>query len=258
MSSSAPGHRIEPDSRGGRGVFARATIRVLIIDDDILEDGGMARCLRLAGFDLRCAQTGADGLARAAADPSDAIVVDLHLPDILGITLMSELRRARVHVPVIAITGYYVDSGHEEAASGLGAAGFMRKPVLPDELETALRAAVATFVPDSSALTQVSTASAARRPVHRRQRAAAKDTGLAVLHGRVIHGDTSALEQICALLLPALVRALSARFRTVDLELVHDAVVDAILDYRANPARYDPSRGSHSFVGCCSPPSAIC
>jgi DNA-binding NarL/FixJ family response regulator len=82
-----------------------------------------------------------DGLARAIGSSWDVIALDLHLPDVLGITVLSELRQHDVTAPVIVMTGWYLNTGHDEAAVALGAAGFVRKPIEVEELGGLLRSA---------------------------------------------------------------------------------------------------------------------
>lgn len=61
------------------------------------------------------------------------------------------------------------------------------------------------------------------------------------LHERVVSGDASARDELCALLLPRLRRLVRARFRAVDQDMIEDAVVDALMSYLRCPARYVPA-----------------
>jgi DNA-binding response OmpR family regulator len=124
---------------------------VLIIDDELRADDALTKCLSFDGFTVECARTGAEGLARAAARHPDAIVLDLRLPDILGLSVLSELRRARLGVPVVVLTGAFLDEGHEVAARALGAAAYLHKPIIGDELTLALRSAIIAPPPELAA-----------------------------------------------------------------------------------------------------------
>lgn len=64
------------------------------------------------------------------------------------------------------------------------------------------------------------------------------------IHHRLLNGDPLASVDLCEHFLPRLTRRLGARFRTTDPELVHDAVVTALLDYATHPERFDPTRRS--------------
>ena len=80
---------------------------VLLIEDDDDTRDVTSAFLELAGFRVRCAATGAEGIALAKEDPPEAIVMDLTLPDASG----AEVRRALMAeertraVPVLALTG---------------------------------------------------------------------------------------------------------------------------------------------------------
>ena len=215
--------------------------KVLVIDDEIENGDALARSLVLDGFVVECARTGAEGFARARANRPDAIVLDLHLPDVLGLTVLSDLRRANVDAPVVAVTGWYLDTDHDQAATALGAVAFLYKPIDAQELSVALRLALCD--PRSRAVTRPDPASQATllrpaAPITTHQADA-----LACLHSRLIHGEADAVERIFAILLPDLRRTLTKGFRRVPTDWIHDSVVDALLEYYRNPARFDPARG---------------
>lgn len=62
-------------------------------------------------------------------------------------------------------------------------------------------------------------------------------------HTPVLNAAHDSVDQICASVLPILERAVAARFRHADSDWVHDAAVDALLEYATHPQTYDPSRG---------------
>lgn len=90
------------------------SLSVLIIDDDEVERRMVRRALERGewALDVVEAATGQDGLARAAEDGFDAILLDYQLPDVDGIAVLQTLRQRGVDVPVIALTG----KGTEEVA----------------------------------------------------------------------------------------------------------------------------------------------
>jgi RNA polymerase sigma-70 factor (ECF subfamily) len=62
------------------------------------------------------------------------------------------------------------------------------------------------------------------------------------LHERLLEGDRLASEELSRLLLVSLVEEVHGRLRTTDEQLITDGVVDAVLDYCARPAQFDPAR----------------
>jgi PleD family two-component response regulator len=62
--------------------------RVLIIDDDELTTATFAQMLRLEGHEVRTAQNAKTALDEATDVPPDAIIVDLHMPVMDGLTFI--------------------------------------------------------------------------------------------------------------------------------------------------------------------------
>jgi DNA-binding response OmpR family regulator len=220
------------------------------VDDEIDGDNPLMKSLSLERFAIQCVQTGADALAAVQTASYDAIVLDLHLRDMLGLTVLSAWRRAdaKLPAPIIAITGWYLDDGYEETCAALGAAALLRKPVDSSVLADTLRRVIAAHggerQPWGSNSVRDSRPSASLFRVERvRTCHAHNEKRLRALHERAVCGDDTAVDEIVADLLPVLRQCLRARFPTVAGEMIHDAVVDALMEYRTHPTRYDPARG---------------
>ncbi len=115
-------------------------IRVLVVDDE--EDFATALVERLQrrGFAADAVFAGRAALDRLAATSYDVAVLDLKMPGLDGLATLREIKRTRLDVAVIVLTG------HGTVASGIdgmqiGAADFLQKPVDLDALCTAIRAA---------------------------------------------------------------------------------------------------------------------
>lgn len=65
--------------------------RILWIDDQLEPDDAGVTLLRLEGFDVEVAFTGGEGLAKARASRFDAVLLDLRLPDMYGLSVLSRL-----------------------------------------------------------------------------------------------------------------------------------------------------------------------
>jgi CheY-like chemotaxis protein len=174
----------------------------------------------------------------------DVVVLDLHLPDVLGITVLSELRRRGFRAPILVMTGWYLDGGHHRAASALGAVAFVRKPVAADELGTILRSVVRgdpALTPENSAALLPPRAFVEERG--HAHWAREENAGLRVLYERAAAGEQVALDRLCEQLLPLLERAVGMTNNRLPREWAHDAVQDALMEFRANVQRFDPARG---------------
>ena len=76
---------------------------VLVVEDEENIASFVAMYLKRAGFAVRAAATGADGLEKASADPPSLIILDLMLPDLDGIDVCRRIRQ-RSDVPILMLT----------------------------------------------------------------------------------------------------------------------------------------------------------
>jgi signal transduction histidine kinase/DNA-binding response OmpR family regulator len=104
--------------------------RVLVVDDEEEVQQLLARTLRVNGFRVDTAATGAETLEKAKAEPPDLILLDLWLPDMSGWDVMTRLKQVSgcASIPVVVLTAH---SGPEEVREGerLGVDAFLAKPV---------------------------------------------------------------------------------------------------------------------------------
>jgi len=113
---------------------------VLIVDDTADVRDLYREYLTARGFRVATAPDGDSGIAAARRYRPDVIVMDLAMPWVDGITATRRLKadaRTR-NVPVILLTGHAyraIDQGALEA----GAAVFLTKPCLPEDLEAQIR-----------------------------------------------------------------------------------------------------------------------
>jgi CheY-like chemotaxis protein len=109
------------------------TRRILIIDDeeDIREVAGLS-LETVAGWEVVLANSGAQGLARAAEHQPDAILLDVMMPGMDGPTTFRELRKNPItsHIPVILLTAK-VQSTDQKRFADLGVEAVLFKPFDP-------------------------------------------------------------------------------------------------------------------------------
>jgi two-component system, OmpR family, KDP operon response regulator KdpE len=114
--------------------------RVLVVDDEPQILRALETTLRGAGYEVDTAGTAETALARAAAKPPDAIVLDLVLPDQSGVEVARELR-AWTTVPIVILSAVGEERDKVEALDA-GADDYVTKPFGIDELLARLRAAL--------------------------------------------------------------------------------------------------------------------
>jgi two-component sensor histidine kinase len=123
---------------------ARATIRVLYIDDDMVLARLVARGLGRQGFQVQHAATLEDATALLGERAFDVVALDHYLPGALGLDYLPELSKRSGMPPIVYVTGSS-DLDIAVAALTSGAADFVPKTVGDDFLvlmEAALRQAV--------------------------------------------------------------------------------------------------------------------
>jgi DNA-binding response OmpR family regulator len=120
-------------------------MRILLVEDNPKLGPMLARGLRDEGHVVELAARGDDALARLLCVPGetdfDAIVLDLMLPDVDGLTILDRVRRSGRSTPVLVLTA---KGEVEDRVTGLdrGADDYLVKPFQFDELLARLRALV--------------------------------------------------------------------------------------------------------------------
>jgi two-component system, OmpR family, KDP operon response regulator KdpE len=114
--------------------------KVLVIDDEPQILRTLRIDLSVRGYEVTTAATGAAALRAAAEQKPDVIVLDLGLPDMSGIDVLTGLRNWS-KTPVIVLSAR-TDSGDKVEALDSGADDYVTKPFGMDELLARLRAAV--------------------------------------------------------------------------------------------------------------------
>jgi DNA-binding NtrC family response regulator len=114
--------------------------RILIVDDTPTNVRLLADLLAVNGFAVLTADSGREGLARAAADCPDLILLDIMMPDLDGFTVCERLKAnpALQDVPVIFLTALY-ETLDKVRAFSLGAVDYLTKPFEPRELLARVR-----------------------------------------------------------------------------------------------------------------------
>ena len=108
---------------------------VLIADDNRLLLSTLAMLLRMRGYDVMEADSGARALNLAGCRRPDAAVIDLHMPMVSGTDVARHMRS--MNVPFIFISAYD-ESDVKAAARTCGATEYLIKPASSDELGAAV------------------------------------------------------------------------------------------------------------------------
>src|ERR687898_2337956 len=113
-------------------------MRILIVDDEPALSDHLARALGGAGYAVDVAADGEQADFAVRTEPYDAVLLDLGLPKIDGLTLLRGWREAGVPVPVLVLTAR--GSWHE-TVEGIDSGGddYVSKPFRIEEVLARLR-----------------------------------------------------------------------------------------------------------------------
>ena len=114
---------------------------VLNVDDEKNILLTLSQALQLAGYRTELAGSGQAALDLISAKPVDAVLMDVKMPDMDGLTAMEKLSALRPGLPMIIMSGHATVETAVRATR-LGARDFLEKPIARDRLLVALRNAL--------------------------------------------------------------------------------------------------------------------
>src|SRR5690606_19334403 len=119
-------------------------MKLLIVEDDLLLQEGLALALGNEGYALDCATTAAEADALIQSGEYSLVILDLGLPDKDGATLLCQWRRRGVENPVLILTAR---DAIEDRINGLdsGADDYLVKPFALAELQARVRALIRRY-----------------------------------------------------------------------------------------------------------------
>ena len=118
-------------------------MRVLVVEDEPTIAAQLAEALGTAGYVVDLAENGVDGHFQGSDEnqPFDAVVLDLGLPRMDGLTVLKKWRAAGRGMPVLILTAR--DNWHEKVAGiDAGADDYLTKPFHMEELLARVRALI--------------------------------------------------------------------------------------------------------------------
>ncbi len=115
--------------------------RVLLVDNDSHMLEALERTLTIRGLEISTAECGTQALESVRRRMYDAIVMDVHLPDIDGLEVCRRLRDGGDQTPILILT---VRDGVQDRVRGLavGADDYLVRPFALDELVMRIRALI--------------------------------------------------------------------------------------------------------------------
>lgn len=128
-----------------RDVKPDAPLTIAYVDDSDPQRYAISRMLSAAGFYVKQAATGQQGLDLARELP-DLMLLDVQLPDINGIEVCRRIKSDPLteHIPILQVSAAFTDPEHKAAALESGAEGYLTFPFNSVELVAIIRALMRT------------------------------------------------------------------------------------------------------------------
>jgi DNA-binding NtrC family response regulator len=109
------------------------TTRVLVIDDEQIILDSIRKILKEEDYDVDVSLSGRQGLDWALKKKYDVVLTDIRMPDIGGMRVLRDIKRAKPSLPVVMITGYATVQSAVQAMK-LGAMDYLEKPFTPEKI----------------------------------------------------------------------------------------------------------------------------
>ncbi|HEY1013288.1 MAG TPA: response regulator, partial [Herpetosiphonaceae bacterium] len=145
----AAGEPPAPEPSPAPAAAPAAPVRVLIVEDNPVNQHVVRLHLQKLGYQTAVAQDGEEAVAAIAAAAYDLILMDCQMPRMDGFTATRHIREAELaaggHVPIVAMTAHAM-AGDREACLAAGMDDYLSKPITA----AVLRATLRRWLPDAA------------------------------------------------------------------------------------------------------------
>jgi CheY-like chemotaxis protein len=113
-------------------------VKILVIDDEPRDRELLTAVLQERGYEVILAENGGTGLMLCHRQHPDAVVLDLRMPQIDGLSVLGQLRTLHPSLPVVVFSGHGTETVEQEVLDH-GATAFIQKEFSLDQLGLALQ-----------------------------------------------------------------------------------------------------------------------
>jgi two-component system, OmpR family, response regulator len=118
--------------------------QILIVDDEKRYADMLAKRLGLRGLNCSVRYDGGQAIEAVSQDAFQLVILDLQLPDLYGVEVLTRIKKSHPETAVIILTGHGTEKDKQRCLSQ-GAHRFLNKPVEIDQL-----VAIITTIKESS------------------------------------------------------------------------------------------------------------
>jgi len=109
--------------------------KILAVDDSQAIRDLMTQLLSTENHEVITASDGVEAIRLARTTPVDMALVDVNMPNMNGLSLVSKLRKLETYkfIPILMVTTE-TDEYRKNKARSIGATGWLSKPITPERL----------------------------------------------------------------------------------------------------------------------------
>ena len=115
--------------------------KILVVDDDPIECKSLSEFLRLEGYSVGCAESGADAIKMLDEEGHQVVLTDVNMPEVTGFDVLKHSAAHHPDTAVVLITGYGQIEAAVEAIK-LGAFDYVTKPLIDDGVKMIIQRAL--------------------------------------------------------------------------------------------------------------------
>jgi CheY-like chemotaxis protein len=109
-------------------------VKILIVEDDRVTAHMYGEWLRKAGYEINIAKTGPEAVAQVGLWEPDAVLLDVMLPHLNGIGVLTRIREEAAELPVVICTNAYTPAVIEQALAAGATRIFEKSKLKPFDL----------------------------------------------------------------------------------------------------------------------------
>ncbi len=131
-----------PEARGGAAPKTGRPLRILVAEDNVVNQQVAVGMLERAGHSARVANNGREALALLAEETFDVVLMDVQMPELDGFETTAAIREGEKstgrHIPIVAVTAHTM-KGDADRCLAAGMDAYVAKPLRTQELLAAIR-----------------------------------------------------------------------------------------------------------------------
>jgi len=128
----------------------RTDFRILIAEDDPGARKLYEKTFKQEGYEIVMVEGGSQMMAELHENKFDLLITDLKLEGMSALEALPEIRKRHSRMPIIVVSGYYVNLVEEFSKKGLNINLFLNKPLSLSDLKLSVRRVLGLPVPEAA------------------------------------------------------------------------------------------------------------